>query len=95
MDRKELNLGVTVRADVLTTVPDSTSLKFILLGSLSRSDQGSGGRQAIIHLDFEPARGHKCENSDFEKWYARSIKGKECLMGHKVSSRWGSYTGVN
>ncbi|KAF8600483.1 signal sequence binding protein [Ceratobasidium sp. AG-I] len=80
---KELALGVTVRAQVLTTIPDSTSLKFILLGTLSRSDQGSGGRQAIVHLDFEPARGRKCESGDFEKWYARSIKGKECLMGHK------------
>lgn len=82
--RKELDLGVTLRAQVLTTVPDSTSRKFILLGTLSRADQGNGGRQAIVHLDFAPSQGRKCESGDFEKWYARSIKGKECLMGHKV-----------
>jgi hypothetical protein len=70
---------------VLTTVPDSTSLKFILLGSLSRDDaKGSGGRHAVIHLDFEPAKVRKCEDGDFEKWYARTLKGKECLMGHKA-----------
>ena len=26
----------------------------------------------------------KCGEDDFERWYARSVKNKECLMGHKV-----------
>jgi hypothetical protein len=78
---------VNLRARMLTTVPDSTSLKFILLGTLSREDQTSGGRHAVVHLDFEPVKGRKCESGDFEKWYARTVKGKECLMGHKVRSR--------
>ncbi|QRV73806.1 vacuolar protein sorting-associated protein [Ceratobasidium sp. AG-Ba] len=80
---KTLDLGVTIRARILTTVPDSTSLKFIIIGTLSRKDQGSGARNAVVHLDFEPAKGRKCENGDLEKWYARTVKGKECLMGHK------------
>ncbi|KAG8725549.1 vacuolar protein sorting/targeting protein PEP1 [Ceratobasidium sp. 395] len=80
---KTLDLGVKLRARLLTTVPDSTSLKFILIGTLARSDQNSGGRHAVVHLDFEPAKGRKCESGDFEKWYARTVKGKECLMGHK------------
>lgn len=80
---KTLDLGVKIRARLLTTVPDSTSLKFIMVGELSREDQGSGGRYAVVHLDFEPAKGRKCQENDFEKWYARTIKGKECLMGHK------------
>ncbi|GAB1518497.1 vacuolar protein sorting/targeting protein PEP1 [Rhizoctonia solani] len=79
-----VDLGVEIRARVLTTVPDSTSLTFILLGSLSREDaKGPGGRYVAIHLDFEPAKVRKCESDDFEKWYARTLKGKECLMGHK------------
>ncbi|CAE6471894.1 hypothetical protein ACGC1H_003813 [Rhizoctonia solani] len=79
-----VDLGVEMRARVLTTVPDSTSLKFILLGSLSREGaKGPGGRHVVVHLDFDPAKPRKCESGDFEKWYARTLKGKECLMGHK------------
>ncbi|ELU44262.1 signal sequence binding protein [Rhizoctonia solani AG-1 IA] len=68
--KQTVDLGVEIRARVLTTVPDSTSLTFILLGSLSREDaKGPGGRYVAIHLDFEPAKVRKCESDDFEKWY--------------------------
>ncbi|WVQ82331.1 hypothetical protein IAT38_004459 [Cryptococcus sp. DSM 104549] len=79
----QLDLGVTVRGLVLTTIPDSTSQKFLLLGTLPRKDSGNGGRHAIIFLDFAPLQQRMCNDKDFERWYARSADGKECLMGHK------------
>jgi len=59
--------------------------RFILLGSSPRGKGGDGGRHALIFLDFAPLRHKQCGKRDFEKWYARSAEGKECLMGHKVS----------
>ncbi|GAA6008486.1 vacuolar protein sorting/targeting protein 10 [Rhodotorula paludigena] len=83
----EFDLGVKLRARLLTTVPDSTSLKFILLGTLTRhSDKkgSKGERHVIVHMDFESLKKRKCENRDLEKWYARTIGGQpDCLMGHK------------
>ncbi|GAA5912886.1 vacuolar protein sorting/targeting protein 10 [Sporobolomyces salmoneus] len=85
----EFDLGVKLRARLLTTVPDSTSLKFLLLGTLTRrSDKkGSAGeRHIVVHMDFESLKKRKCNAGDMEKWYARKI-GKngeaDCLMGHK------------
>lgn len=87
--RFEFDLGVKLRARLLTTVPDSTSLKFLLLGTLTRrSDKkGSAGeRHIVVHIDFESLKKRKCNDGDMEKWYARKI-GKngeaDCLMGHK------------
>jgi hypothetical protein len=66
------------------TLPDSTSQKFLLLGQVARKDQTKDiGRVVIIQLDFSGTRKRKCEEGDFEKWYARTSK-TECLMGHKV-----------
>jgi hypothetical protein len=78
----EYKLGVTVRALLLTTVPDSTSQKFLLLGTMSRKDAGAEGRHATVFLDFAPVRKRQCGAGDMEKWYARPT-GEECLMGHK------------
>ena len=76
-----------MRSRLLMTLPDSTSQKFILLGQIARKDQKADqGRYAIVFLDFANTRSRKCEESDFEKWYARAAKDKECLMGHKVSN---------
>ncbi|GAA6013403.1 hypothetical protein JCM11491_006065 [Sporobolomyces phaffii] len=86
---QEFDLGVKLRARLLTTVPDSTSLKFLLLGTLTRrSDKkGSAGeRHIVVHIDFESLQKRKCREDDLEKWYARKV-GKDgeadCLMGHK------------
>ncbi|KAI0923357.1 vacuolar protein sorting/targeting protein PEP1 [Taiwanofungus camphoratus] len=77
------NYGVKLRARILTTVPDSTSQKFVLVGQLARGDQKSGqGRYATVFLDFAPMRSRKCSENDFEPWYARSLT-HECLMGHR------------
>ena len=82
--RKRLSLGVNIRARGLSTVQDSTSQKFVLLGQLSRQDSTSEGRYVSLFLDFAPMGRRKCDENDFEKWYARTIKNKECLMGHRV-----------
>lgn len=73
-----------MRARALTTVPDSTSQKFVLIGQLSRKDKTTEGGFISIFLDFAPTRSNQCRESDLEKWYARGAKGKECLMGHQV-----------
>ncbi|KAL6301716.1 hypothetical protein BKA93DRAFT_738184 [Sparassis latifolia] len=77
------NLGVSMRARILTTVPDSTSQKFVLVGQIAKKDQKQGqGRYAVTFLDFAAMRPRKCGDDDFEPWYARSAS-YECLMGHK------------
>ena len=85
--RKQLDIGVTIRAIVLTTIPDSTSQKFLVLGTSPRGRGGDDGRHALVFLDFAPLQTRQCKDSDFEKWYARGVQGNECLMGHKVSPR--------
>lgn len=81
-DWKELDIGVSLRAIVLTTIPDSTSQKFLLIGATSRSDS-DGGRYASVFLDFAEVQSRQCKDGDFERWYARSGPDTECLMGHK------------
>lgn len=85
-----VDLGVTLRARLLTTVPDSTSLSFVLLGTLTRTSEhkGSNGeRHLIVHIDFNSLEKRTCSDRDMEKWYARTIGGQpDCLMGHKVRS---------
>lgn len=78
---------MSFRARALTTVPDSTSQKFMLIGQLARKDQTGDGRYVVVFLDFAKMRPRQCMDADFEKWYARRGDGQEheCLMGHKVS----------
>jgi hypothetical protein len=65
----------------LTTVPDSTSLTFMLTGTM-------GDKWVIYNIDFTHLR-DKCSNGDFEDWYARkNDKGEpKCIMGHTQSFR--------
>jgi hypothetical protein len=87
-NRKTYKLGLKLRARGLTTLPDSTSLKMMLLGEVARKDRtGDMGRVAVVQLDFANVLPKKCGDSDFDKWYARSA-GAECLMGHKVNVRF-------
>lgn len=80
---------MTVRARALTTDPESTSRKFLLIaGSVRSSDQKNA---QIFQLDFSNIFSRQCQldrnndaNSDFEKWYARDLtEGADCLMGHE------------
>lgn len=68
----------------MITLPDSTSQKFLLLGQVSKRDERyDAGAVVVVFLDFSKTRGRKCQESDFERWYARPHE-SECLMGHKV-----------
>ena len=84
---KKVDLGEKVRAQLLTTTPDSTSLKFFLMAT-----KGEGPDQKIFtfSIDFsEYHKGGKCGEKDFEDWYARvDEKGEPtCVMGHEQSYR--------
>lgn len=81
---EKAELGVKVRAKVLTTTPDSTSLKFLLLATTVR-----GKNFHIFSIDFNGLHERKCEDDDFEYWNARLDKdGKpDCLMGRKQRYR--------
>jgi hypothetical protein len=86
-DWKELDLGVEIRARLLTTTPDSTTLNFLLVGT------GKDKKTNVLNLDFSDVfDGRKCNldkdndsKSDYEKWYARvdDDKKPDCLMGRK------------
>ncbi|TKA66018.1 hypothetical protein B0A49_09311 [Cryomyces minteri] len=85
-DWETFKLEDKVRAQMLTTVPDSTSLKFILLAT-----QGAGSKleHYVYSFNFEGLHERKCKESDFELWSARiNADGKpSCLMGHTQSYR--------
>lgn len=83
MNRQDYDFGLNIRSRALVTLPDSTSQKFLLLGQVPR-DHTSPSKVVIVYLDFAPTRKRKCEESDFEKWYARPPGKRSCLMGHKV-----------
>jgi len=84
---EDVDLSVNIRARLLTTTPDSTSLKFLLVGSSKEK------KSYIFDLDFKDVfEGRKCKldkddnsQSDYEKWYARydSYGSPDCLMGRK------------
>lgn len=64
---------------LLTTTPDSTSLKFLLIGYKEDNSWFS------YTIDFEGLHERECKKSDYEKWPARLNEKNEpdCLMGHK------------
>lgn len=81
-DWNEVKLDDKIKPIALTTTPDSTSLKFLLIAT-----QGGGGKtkHKSFALDFEGLHESKCKKDDFEKWPARvDDDGKAtCIMGHK------------
>ncbi|KAF9450688.1 vacuolar protein sorting/targeting protein 10 [Macrolepiota fuliginosa MF-IS2] len=80
---KEYNFGLKIHAGALVTLPDSTSQKFLLLGLVPRKERKHDiGAVVIVYLDFQPTRKRKCEDGDFEHWYARGGD-SQCIMGHK------------
>ncbi|OBZ73619.1 Vacuolar protein sorting/targeting protein 10 [Grifola frondosa] len=82
--QEELHIGLKMRARVLTTIGDSTSQKFLLVGQIAKRDQKEGqGRFAAVFLDFATLNRRQCTDEDFERFYARSSQHNECLMGHK------------
>ncbi|KAG1467598.1 hypothetical protein G6F56_004322 [Rhizopus delemar] len=84
---EKMDLGMTVRARALTTDPESTSRKFLLVAGSARFAEAN---VQAIQLDFSTVFSRQCQlnpdesRSDFEKWYARDITdGPDCLMGHE------------
>ena len=80
---KKADLPEKVRARILTTTPDSTSLKFFLMGTVGDEEEAEHYAFSINFEDYH--KGGKCGKDDFEKWYARKDdKGQPtCIMGHK------------
>ncbi|KAG1845862.1 hypothetical protein DFJ58DRAFT_730700 [Suillus subalutaceus] len=83
---KTYNIGIQFHVMGLTTVSDSTSQKFLVLGYvMSQSRQPDDGRIAAIYLDFATLGRPKCGPNDKESWYARANSKSECIMGAKQS----------
>ena len=76
------DLGKSVRAKILTTTPDSTSLKVVLLAT---TGEGHDLKNYVFSIDFAGLHERKCDDDDFEEWNARLDEdGKpDCLMGQK------------
>ncbi|KAI9927316.1 vacuolar protein sorting/targeting protein PEP1 [Aspergillus wentii] len=81
-DWESVDLEHEIYPAVLTTTPDSTSLRFLLIGYFNKNGEGE---HVIYSIDFGGLHERKCEESDFEKWPARLDENREpdCLMGHK------------
>ena len=75
-----------VNAKILTTTPDSTSLKFLLLGTVGK---GAKTEYYIYAIDFEGLHERECKKGDFEDWVARVDEDgrPSCLMGHTQTYR--------
>lgn len=84
-DWETAKLDYPVHPKVLTTTPDSTSLKFLLVASLGSEKNNPEQEHAIVAIDFSGLHERTCEKDDFEKWPARLDESGEpdCLMGHK------------
>ncbi|KAG8530761.1 uncharacterized protein KY384_004118 [Bacidia gigantensis] len=79
--KTDLDVSEKVTAKVLTTTPDSTSLKFFLLAAVG---EGPDSEYYSFSIDFSDYhKGGKCGEGDFELWDARvDDKGKPiCIMG--------------
>ncbi|KAI9798973.1 MAG: vacuolar protein sorting/targeting protein PEP1 [Piccolia ochrophora] len=76
------DLGDEVDGLILTTTPDSTSLKFLVLGV---KEDGLKSKFFTFSIDFEGLHERKCKEEDFEDWYARTDgDGKPaCVMGQE------------
>lgn len=76
------DLGEKVRASFLTTVPDSTTLKFLMMGNRG---SGSEAEWFLFKIDFEGLHKRACSKDDFERWPARvdADNKPSCIMGHK------------
>lgn len=82
-DWKSVELPDKVTAHELTTIPDSTGIKFILVASKKKDEWDT------YTLDFAGIHERKCKDDDFELWHARKTEdGKPgCIMGRTQSFR--------
>lgn len=81
---ESVKLKHTLMPLYITTTPDSTSLKFLLLG-LNPSDK----KFVITTIDFDSLHERKCTDKDLEPWQARvgsrsdEDSSADCIMGQK------------
>ncbi|POW02780.1 hypothetical protein PSTT_11522, partial [Puccinia striiformis] len=81
------NFKQKLRVKLLTSVPDSTSQKFLLLGTIPKKNLPSSSksdRQAVLQLDFSQMDRKKCQASDFENC---NISNGENLMPLAMSEK--------
>ncbi|ODV63374.1 vacuolar protein sorting/targeting protein 10 [Ascoidea rubescens DSM 1968] len=75
---KQVSIKDSIYAKVLTTTPDSTSSKFLIIGKTSN------GKYKSISLNFDKLFDRKCVENDMEDWYVPSVNGQSmCFMGYK------------
>ncbi|KZZ88393.1 vacuolar protein sorting protein [Ascosphaera apis ARSEF 7405] len=81
-DWKSAELPQKIKAVTLTTTPDSTSLKFLLIGKAKEND---GDKVYVMAIDFSDMHERHCSDKDFERWPARLNRDGEpiCVMGQK------------
>ena len=85
-DWEKAKLPAKIRAKILTTTPDSTSLKFLLVGTEGRGDNAEN---IVLAIDFSSLRKRKCKDDDFELWNARKDENGQssCIMGREQKYR--------
>ncbi|WFD26616.1 vacuolar protein sorting/targeting protein PEP1 [Malassezia nana] len=77
-----LPLPKPVEPIALTTAPDGTALKVLLIGSQKRGSVSEHQRHMSIFVDFATLPKRTCKANDFEKFYPQT-PGSTCLFGHK------------
>ena len=82
----KLGDGSEVKAQLLMTTPDSTTLKFLLYGTVRH---GSSIEHVIYSIDFNGLLERTCAEDDFEEWHARVDEEGQpgCVMGVTQSFR--------
>ncbi|KAJ5549717.1 hypothetical protein N7535_002346 [Penicillium sp. DV-2018c] len=77
---ESIELKHKIRPLYVITTPDSTSLKFLVVGLSS-----DGDKIIMYFIDFDGLHERECGSGDLEKWTARlNEKGEpDCLMGQK------------
>ncbi|KAJ5951471.1 uncharacterized protein N7479_009884 [Penicillium vulpinum] len=75
-----IDLKQKIKPLYLISTPDSTSLKFLLVGI-----SGDDTKVLMFFIDFDGLHERQCESGDLEEWTARlNEKGEpDCLMGQK------------
>lgn len=78
-----MSLPAPVEPVALTTAPDGTALKVLLIGTQRRGAVADGERYMAVFIDFAVLAKRTCHGADFEKFYATAPGQQQCLMGHR------------
>ncbi|KAI3632421.1 hypothetical protein MIR68_009527 [Amoeboaphelidium protococcarum] len=74
----DIKLDQKLRVESISSDPESTLRKMILVGS----DKDSSNFN-VISLDFSKLHDRQCSDNDFEWWRARGLgENEQCLLGH-------------